>query len=238
MSEFAHTLARRMRTPLTMRDVLIRIWVIAWLTFVWVLLWGEFTPANLLGGLAVSLAILILMPLPQLPVEGRLHPLSAIRLVLRVAFDLFVSSVEVAWLSVRPGHPPMTAILRAHVAIKSDLVLGLLVDAINVVPGTIVLEVDRRRRVLYIHVLDAHNAEKVDRFYANVARLERMFIRAFEREGDWQQRVRRPVPNVVPADGDAPGAGGASAGRNSDGRGPERNSDGPGPYGDEGSPRL
>src|SRR5699024_1446041 len=142
MSEFAHTLARRMRTPLTMRDVLIRIWVIAWLTFVWVLLWGEFTPANVLGGLGVSLAILILMPLPQLPVEGRLHPLSAIRLVLCVAFDLFVSSVEVAWLSVRPGHPPMTAILRAHVAIKSDLVLGLLVDAINVVPGTIVLEVD------------------------------------------------------------------------------------------------
>ncbi len=240
MSEFAHSLARRMRTPLTVRDVLIRIWVIAWLTFVWVLLWGEFTPANVLGGLAVSLAILILTPLPQLPVEGRLHPFSAIRLVLRVAFDLVVSSVEVAWLSVRPGPPPMTAILRAHVSIKSDLVLGLLVDAINVVPGTIVLEVDRRRRVLYIHVLDAHNAEKVDRFYANVARLERMFIRAFEREGDWQERVRRPVPNIVPADdGVGPRAGGsAAAAGNSDGRRPERNSDGPGGPGDEGRPRL
>ncbi|GAA4820813.1 Na+/H+ antiporter subunit E [Tomitella cavernea] len=204
MTAFAQSLARRMRTPLTVRDVLIRLWVISWLTFVWVLLWGEVTAANVVGGLAVSLAILILAPLPQLPVEGRLHPLSAILLVLRVAFDLVVSSVEVAWLSVRPGPPPMTAILRAHVSVRSDLVLGLLVDAINVVPGTIVLEVDRRARVLYIHVLDAHSAAKVDRFYANVARLERMFIRAFEREDDWQERVRRPTPRVVSARG-APG---------------------------------
>ncbi|WP_235681182.1 Na+/H+ antiporter subunit E [Tomitella gaofuii] len=223
MTAFAQSLARRMRTPLTVRDVLIRLWVVSWLTFVWVLLWGEVTAANVLGGLAVSLAILILAPLPQLPVEGRLHPLSAILLVLRVAFDLVVSSVEVAWLSVRPGPPPMTAILRTHVSVRSDLVLGLLVDAINVVPGTIVLEVDRRARVLYIHVLDAHSAAKVDRFYASVARLERMFIRAFEREGDWQERVRRPTPRVIPAPGaTGGGAPGDALWPGDDERGPHR----------------
>ncbi|WP_235686545.1 Na+/H+ antiporter subunit E [Tomitella gaofuii] len=222
MTAFAQSLARRMRTPLTVRDVLIRLWVIAWLTFVWVLLWGEVTAANILGGLAVSLAILILAPLPQLPVEGRLHPLSAITLVLRVAFDLVVSSVEVAWLSIRPGPPPMTAILRAHVSVRSDLVLGLLVDAINVVPGTIVLEVDRRARVLYIHVLDAHNAAKVDRFYENVARLERMFIRAFEREGDWQERARRPTPRIVSAGGQSAGGAPGDARRPGDDEGGRR----------------
>ncbi len=194
MSPFLQRLAERLRTPLTTRDVVIRLWVIVWLAGVWVLLWGEVTAANVLGGLAVALVILLLMPLPQLPVEGRLHPLSALALVSRVAFDLAVSSVEVAWLAVRPGPPPKTAILRAHVRIKSDLVLGLLVDAINVVPGTIVLEVDRHRRLLYIHVLDAHSPRAVDRFYRNVSRLERMFIRAFERDDDWQERtIARPA---------------------------------------------
>ncbi|MDN5760200.1 MAG: Na+/H+ antiporter subunit E [Tomitella sp.] len=191
-------LRERMRTPLTFRDVLIRIWVVAWLTFVWVLLWGEVTAANILGGLAVSLTILILMPLPQLPVEGRLHPLSALRLAGRVAADLAKSSVEVAWLSIRPGPPPLSAILRVQINVKSDLVLGLLVDAINVVPGTIVLEVDRRSRLLYIHVLDVHTTAKVERFYTTVAHLEWMFIRAFERDGEWHARAQQPLAPARP----------------------------------------
>ncbi|WP_235174801.1 Na+/H+ antiporter subunit E [Tomitella biformata] len=183
----------RLRMPMTRRDVLIRVWAMAWLTFVWVLLWGQITIANIVGGILVSLIVLVLMPLPPVPVEGKLHLLSALRLLGRILVDLAKSSVEVAWLACRPGSPPLTAILKVNAKVKSDLVLGLLVDAINVVPGTIVLEVDRTKRDLYIHVLDVGTPERIERFYTMVAHLQHLFIRAFEREEDWQ-------PHEYPSD--------------------------------------
>lgn len=183
------TLLTRLRTPMTGRDILIRLGALGWLTFVWVLLWGQVTIANIVGGVLVGLVILVLMPLPPVPVEGKLHPLSALRLLGRILVDLAKSSVEVAWLACRPGAPPLTAILKVHANVKSDLVLGLLVDAINVVPGTIVLEVDRTARDLYIHVLDVGTPARIERFYSSVAHLEHLFIRAFEREEDWEPRI-------------------------------------------------
>lgn len=175
----------RFRTPLTGRDVAIRLWVLSWLTFVWILLWGDFTVANLVGGLIVGFLIMLLLPLPQVPVEGRLHPLSAVRLAIRIAVDLVVSSVELAWLAIRPGPPPLSAVLRVQVAVKSDVVLSLLVNAINLIPGTLVLEIDRPRRLLYIHVLDVGTPRAVERFHHHTHRLERLFIQAFERDSEW-----------------------------------------------------
>lgn len=167
------------------REVAVRLWTIAWLTFVWVLLWGTVSWANVLGGLVLAVAILTLLPLPRVPVEGRIHPLTLLRLVLRLIFDFIVSSAQVGWIAIRPGRPPLGAVIRMRVAIKSDMVLTLAVDYLNLVPGTMVLEIDHRRRMLYIHVFDVRSEKKVRAFYAQVAYVERMFIKAFERDSEW-----------------------------------------------------
>ena len=65
-----------------------------------------------------------------------------------------LSSVQVAWLAVKPGPPPLTAVLRVRLAVKSDLVLALGANIITLIPGSIVLEIDQTRRVLYMHVID------------------------------------------------------------------------------------
>ena len=62
------------------------------------------------------------------PIEGKVHPLSLLRLIVTVAYYLVLSSVQVAWLAVKPGPPPLSAVLRAHLAVKSDLVLALAVQ--------------------------------------------------------------------------------------------------------------
>ena len=54
----------------------------------------------------------MLLPLPVVPVEGRVHLLSLLRLIAQVAYLLVLSSVQVAWLAVKPGPPPLTAVLR------------------------------------------------------------------------------------------------------------------------------
>ena len=118
-----------------MRRIALRAWVLCWLMLVWILLWGTVSAANILSGLAIALVITLLLPLPPVPVEGRLHPLSLLRLIVTVAYYLVLSSVQVAWLAVKPGPPPLTAVLRAHVAVKSDLVLALAVNIFNLIPG-------------------------------------------------------------------------------------------------------
>ena len=131
-----------------LRKHALRAWVLCWLILVWMLLWGSVSAANVVSGLAVALVITLLLPLPTVPIEGRLHPLSLVRLVAQVSYYLVLSSVQVAWLAIKPGPPPRTAVLRAHLALKSDLVLALAVNIINLIPGSIVLEIDQTRRMI------------------------------------------------------------------------------------------
>lgn len=173
-----------------MRNIVLRVWVVCWLILVWILLWGTFSAANVLSGLLVALVITLLLPLPAVPVEGRVHPLSLLRLLVTVGYYLVLSSVQIAFLAIRPGPPPLSAVLRAHLAVKSDLVLALAVNIFNLIPGSIVLEIDQSRRMLYMHVIDVGNERAVARFYDQVARVERLLVRAFERENDW-----RPSPD-------------------------------------------
>ncbi len=116
---------------------------------------GTVSVANILSGLAIALLITVLLPLPAVPVEGgRLRPWSFVVLAAYVSWSLVVSSTQVAWLAVKPGPLPPTAVLRAHLNIKSDLVLALAVNVINLIPGSIVLEIDQTRRLIYVHVID------------------------------------------------------------------------------------
>ena len=168
------------------RILTLRIWTLVWLTLVWLTLWGTVSVANVLSGVVVALGITLLLPLPSVPVQGRLHPLSLLWLVLHVAWWLVQSSMQVAWLAVRPGRPPLSAVLRGHLALKSDLVLALAVNVMNLTPGTIVLEIDQARRLVYVHVLDVGSKRSVERFYRQIAQLERLMIAAFERDSEWR----------------------------------------------------
>jgi len=172
-----------------MRRMALRVWVLCWLVLVWILLWGSVSAANIASGLAIALVITVLLPLPVVPIEGRVHPLSLVRLIATVGYYLVLSSVQVAWLAVKPGPPPLSAVLRAHVAVKSDLVLALAVNIFNLIPGSIVLEIDQSRRMLYMHVIDVGSDRGVNAFYRQVAEVERLLVSTFERESDW-----RPAP--------------------------------------------
>lgn len=168
------------------RQWVLRIWTMTWLVLVWLLLWGTVSVANVASGLLVALAITLLLPLPSVPVRGRVNPLSAAWLALNVAWWLVKSSTQVAWLTLRPRRVPLSAVLVGHLAVKSDLVLALAVNILNLTPGTLVLEIDQDRRLVYVHVLNVDSQSGVDRFNRQVAELERLLVAAFERDGDWR----------------------------------------------------
>jgi multicomponent Na+:H+ antiporter subunit E len=169
-----------------MRRRTLRAWILVWLTLVWILLWGSASVANILSGLAIAVVITVLLPLPPVPVQGKVHPVSLLNLIVRVAWYLVVSSTQVAWLAIRPGPPPLNAVLRAKLDIKSDLVLALAVNIITLIPGSIVLEIDQRRRLIYAHVIDVGSESTVNQFYRQVKVVERLLVKAFERDSEWR----------------------------------------------------
>ncbi|MEU2033036.1 Na+/H+ antiporter subunit E [Nocardia amamiensis] len=182
----------------TRRDTVVRIAILIWLTLVWIALWGDLSVANLLGGLVVAALIMVALPLPRVPVAGRLSPLPLLELLVASAYYAVESSLQVAWFAVRPAPTPVSGVLRVYSGTRSDLVLVLWADLLNLIPGTMVLEIDRRRCVVYVHVLDVGSDAAVDKFYRTTRRLERLLIEGLERPTGWPFARPTSPPEVTP----------------------------------------
>ena len=47
-------------------------------------------------------------------------------------------------------------------------------------------EIDQKRRLIYVHVLDVGTEKAVESFYRQVKTVERLMVSAFERDADWR----------------------------------------------------
>lgn len=150
----------------------------AWLTLVWVTLWGDLSLGNVLGGLAVGLVVTWLLPLPVLDPGIRIHPVALVRFLLWFAWDLVSSTVRVVLWVVRPGEPP-TRIVRVRLRTRSESMTVMLMVALSTVPGTVVVEAYMDRRELVLHVLGLAGEEVADVVRSDVAGLESRIVAAF-----------------------------------------------------------
>jgi multicomponent Na+:H+ antiporter subunit E len=158
--------------------------LIVWLVLVWILLWGTWSWANLLSGLLVALAVLTLLPLPHVVGGTRVRPVPLLVFVGHFVADLFTSGAEVAWQALRPGGVRRTAIVRVQLRADSDLLLTMVAEATSLVPGSLVLDLDREQRVMTCHLLPARDLEDVARKKAHVLVVERRLVRAFGSAAD------------------------------------------------------
>lgn len=152
--------------------------LLVWLVLVWNLLWGTFSWANLLSGALLAVVVTTLLPLPPVTTSGRFRPLAALRFLGRFVVDLLVSSVEVSWLAFRPGRH-RSAIITVQLRTDSDLLLTVIAEALSLVPGSLVLDLDRERRLMALHLVQVRDAEHVERQRANVLAMEDRVVRAF-----------------------------------------------------------
>lgn len=167
------------------------------LVLIWILLWGTFSWGNLIGGLLVAAVVLWFFPLPPVTFAGRVHPVGIAWLVLRFLADLLVASVQVAWLAVRPGPPPRTAVVAVRLRVNSDLNLTLVGGAVSLVPGSLIVEADRNTGTLYVHVLGVGNHEEVERFRRNTLGVEARLIRAFGSPAELRRLAAAPAGPVL-----------------------------------------
>jgi multicomponent Na+:H+ antiporter subunit E len=153
--------------------------LLAWLVVVWILLWGTWSWANLLSGLAVALVVMLLLPLPPVVGGTRVRPLPLARFVGHFLVDLVVSGAQVAWRAIGPDGVRQGAIVRVQLRADSDLLLTVVAETISLVPGSLVLDLDREQRLISVHLLHADDHADVERQKAGVLATEDRIVRAF-----------------------------------------------------------
>ncbi len=152
--------------------------LLAWLVLVWILLWGTWSWANLLGGLVIALTVTALLPLPPVDLGLRIEPLGLLRFLGGFLVDVVRSGALVAWQTLRPRGIGRSAILRVPLRTDSDLLLTVITQATCLVPGTIVIDLDREAREIALHVLSVDSDEDLERERAAVLRTEARVVRA------------------------------------------------------------
>ncbi|WP_341827676.1 Na+/H+ antiporter subunit E [Trueperella pyogenes] len=152
--------------------------MLAWLTLVWVLLWGEFSPGNILAGILVALLITTVAPFPYTPFDGRFRPRAVLILAGRFFLDIVVSSTQIAAF-ILSGKKPQAAIIRVHLRSHSDVYLATIAGMTALVPGSVVVEAHRVTGTLYVHVFDTGLAGGVAGVHRTILELEERILRAF-----------------------------------------------------------
>ncbi len=153
--------------------------LLVWLVLVWMLLWGTWSWANLISGTVLALAATVLLPLPPVVGGTRLHPLGLLVFLGHFIVDLVVSAAQVAWQTVRPGGIQQSAILRVQMRTDSDLLLTIVSESLTLVPGSLVIDMDRQERILTMHILHVRDLADVERRRAAVLAEEERVVRAF-----------------------------------------------------------
>ncbi|MEV8632458.1 Na+/H+ antiporter subunit E [Streptosporangium sp. NPDC051023] len=151
---------------------------VAWLTVAWLLLWGDLTVGNVLGGLLAAAVIVWALPLPVLDSGARIHPVAALVFLVRFAGDLVLSSFRVAFWALRLGTSPPVEVVRVRLRTSSEVMTVLVTVALSALPGSLVLEARFEDRELVLHVLGIRGDVPAT-VQADVTRLESAIVAAF-----------------------------------------------------------
>jgi multicomponent Na+:H+ antiporter subunit E len=134
------------------------------LEITWILLWGDVSLGNIVGGFIVIAVLLAVFDQPLQPHRHRFSPLGTARLLGRFVRDLVISSARVLLTVVLPNDDRLrSGIVRVELTCDSPLVMKAVSDLLCLTPGTLTVEVDTDPSVLYVHVLGLTDADALRR---------------------------------------------------------------------------
>lgn len=145
----------------------------------WVLLWGDLSWANVLSGGVLGALVALAFPLPAGGTAATVRLVPLARLVGRFVSDLVVASFQVAWTAVRPGRTPRGGLVTVPLRSTSDLFIATTAGLSSMVPGTVVVDLDRSEARLRLHVLDLAGSGGPDAVRTSMRALEERLLRAF-----------------------------------------------------------
>ena len=117
-----------------------------------------------------------------------------LRYLVRFVADLATSSAQVAWEAIRPSGLRNGAIISVRLRSDSDLLLTMITESLCLVPGSIVIDLDREQRTIALHLLSVRDLAAVERQRAEVLATEDRVVRAFGSAADIAALDREPDP--------------------------------------------
>lgn len=150
-----------------------------WLIALWMLLWGQFTVLAFVSGLVVAVFVTRVFRLPPVELSGRINLWYGLVFVVTFFVALIRGSLLVAWQVINPARYPGTAIIAVPLRTDDDLIMTHVGVTASLIPGSLVVEADRDRRILYLHVIGVSSDEDV--------RMQRRAIQG------WEARIVRAV---------------------------------------------
>lgn len=155
----------------------VEIPLILWLMLVWAVLWGELTAKNLLVGLVLSLLVTRALALQPVQLSSRFNVLHAVTLFVTFLWQVIRASFEVMWTVIAHGPRASSSVTAVQMRSHSDLIMTATGSTTGLIPGSVLLEVDRPNAILYFHVLDVHDDEDIEHFRESVRNTEAAWIR-------------------------------------------------------------
>ncbi len=127
------------------------------LTIIWLLLANSLSPGHILLGLLLGWAIPV-FTLRFWPEQVCISkPLTLMRFVTVVLYDILIANFAVAWLILRGPRTLKPTFVEVPLDLKSDLGTSLLANTISLTPGTLSSWLSPDRSTLVVHGLDVRD---------------------------------------------------------------------------------
>lgn len=167
-----------MSATATSRRVRPRLVEVGWLTLVWVLLWGTFTPLSIVGGVLVAVAVIGAFRFPPAEAHLPFRPLTLLGLVGYLIYDMVVSGAEVSWQTLRHGPAARGAVFAVPLLTGSDRVAAVIANALSLSPGAMALQIDHAHGLWFVYSLGPRDAAGVERSRRRALDMQRRVIAA------------------------------------------------------------
>jgi len=151
--------------------------LLVWLVIVWGALWRDFSPGNLLFGALIAVLVARLFYLPPVELGGRFNVLRAVPFALMFLAKVAAASFQVVYLAVAKGPRVISAVVAVPLRSHSDLLVTATGHITALIPGSLVVEVDRSTSTLYIHGINVRDAADAAQLRKDVRNTEAGLIR-------------------------------------------------------------
>lgn len=150
--------------------------LLVWLVVVWGALWQDFSVGNLAFGALIALGVSQALYLPPVELSGRFNVLRALVLFFWFLRQVTVASFQVLFWAIAKGPRIRNAVIAVPLRSPSDLLMTAVGHVLSLIPGSLVVEVDRGTATLYVHAMNAPTPESVERIRADIQDIEARLI--------------------------------------------------------------
>ena len=145
------------------------------LTFVWVALTGQLDYANFLFGYTMGFFILWMVNRSiRANTEYFYRVPKIFAFIILFFYDLLKANFEVMKDVVTPNYNMKPGIVKYEMDAKTDFEITMLANMIALTPGTVVIDLSKDKKFMYIHVMYLTNKEEFKSTLSN--RIERKLL--------------------------------------------------------------